>query len=76
MGFSAVGQVHSSATDVVHDTSAVRASEQHSDRSWYSWHGHIGPRRISHAPEPLEHSVLDSTTWMVDPWRGYPFRNR
>ena len=64
MEFLAVVEVHSSAIDVVDDTSAVQASEQRSDHSW-------NPRRSPgmvdrpvtnlSALEPLEHSVLDDT---------------
>ena len=62
MKFSVIAEVHSSAVDVVDDTSVVRANEQWSD-------GSGDPRRSPgmvdmpvtnlSAPEPLENSVLD-----------------
>ena len=54
--------VHSSAVDVVDDTSVVRASEQRSDGSWDPMRspGMVDrPMTNLSAPEPLEHSVLD-----------------
>ena len=60
MEFSAVAEVHSSVVDVVDDTSAVRASEQRSDRSWNPKRSPgMVDRPVTNlsAPEPLEHSV-------------------
>ena len=59
--FSAVAEVHASASEVDEDTLVVQASEQRSER-------HINPRKVprvvnvpmegASVPEPLEHSVL------------------
>ena len=76
--FSAVAEVHSSAVDLVDDTSVVRANEQRSD-------GSRNPRRSPgmvdrpvtnlSALELLEHSFW-MKTWTAVLWRRCPFRNR